>query len=85
MEDGGLVIAAHNYRQHFAKLSALRPGDLIRLTDADGGVHDYTVVQTETLAGDAVAEMTDSQWDLTLFTCTYGGSSRLTVRCIQAE
>ena len=85
VEDGGLVIAAHNYRQHFAKLSALRPGDLIRLTDADGGVHDYTVVQTETLAGDAAAEMTDGRWDLTLFTCTYGGGSRLTVRCIQAE
>ena len=85
VEDGGLVIAAHNYRQHFAKLSALRPGDLIRLTDADGGVHDYTVVQTETLAGDAAAEMTDGRWDLTLFTCTYGGGSRLTVRCIRAE
>ncbi len=83
--DGVLVIAAHNYRQHFARLSALVPGDLIRLTDADGNVHDYTVAQTETLGGGAAAEMTDGRWDLTLFTCTYGGGSRLTVRCIQAE
>ena len=85
VEDGGLVIAAHNYARHFAKLSALRPGDLIRLTDADGNVHDYAVAQTETLGGDAAAEMTDGRWDLTLFTCTYGGKSRLTVRCIRAE
>ena len=85
ISDGGLVIAAHNYRQHFAKLSALVPGDLIRLTDADGNVHDYAVAQTETLGGDAAAEMTDGRWDLTLFTCTYGGKSRLTVRCIRAE
>ena len=84
ISDGGLVIDAHNYRQHFARLSALVPGDLIRLTDADGNVHDYTVAQTETLGGGAAAEMTDGRWDLTLFTCTYGGSSRLTVRCMKA-
>ena len=84
-EGGGLVIAAHNYRQHFARLSALRQGDLIRLTDADGNVYDYAVAQTETLDGGAVDDMTDSRWDLTLFTCTYGGKSRLTVRCMREK
>lgn len=29
--------------------------------------------------------MTDAHWDLTLFTCTYGGKSRVTVRCTRAD
>ena len=31
-------------------------------------------------AGD-VEEMTAGKWNLTLFTCTYGGKKRLAVRC----
>ena len=33
----------------------------------------------------SVQEMTDGDWDLTLFTCTVGGKSRVTVRCVLAE
>lgn len=29
--------------------------------------------------------MTDAHGDLTLFTCTYGGKSRVTVRCTRAD
>jgi hypothetical protein len=29
--------------------------------------------------------MTDGEYDLTLFTCTYGGKSRVTVRCMEAS
>ena len=28
--------------------------------------------------------MTSGDWDLTLFTCTYGGQERYTVRCTLA-
>ena len=83
--EGGLVIGAHNYAAHFGGLSRLRQGDAVYLTDGAGVLHCYTVEWIETLAPESVAEMTDSGWELTLFTCTYGGQNRVTVRCRAAE
>ena len=37
--------------------------------------------ELETLDADAVDYMSAGDWDLTLFTCTYGGQSRVTIRC----
>ena len=74
--EAGLVIAAHNYEQHFARLSLLAAGDAVEFTDVSGAVHRYTVMQVETLAPTAVDEMTGGDWDLTLFTCTYSGQAR---------
>lgn len=82
---GGLVIGAHNYERHFGGLSRLQSGDAVYLTDGAGMVHRYTVALVETLGPEDVAAMTDSQWDLTLFTCTYGGQNRVTVRCSAAD
>ena len=76
-----MIIAAHNYRTHFGKLKNLRPGDEVQFTDTEGNVFRYTVEETETLDKYAVEEMESGSWDLTLFTCTYGGQSRVTVRC----
>ena len=81
--EAGLVIAAHNYEQHFARLSLLAAGDAVEFTDVSGAVHRYTVMQVETLAPTAVDEMTGGDWDLTLFTCTYSGQARVTVRCVK--
>ena len=39
----------------------------------------------ETLPETAVEEMRAGEWDLTLFTCTYDGRARVTVRCIRTE
>jgi sortase A len=75
------VIAAHNYRSHFGRLSALQPKDLILFTDVSGTVHCYEVVLLETLPADATEEMITSGFDLSLYTCTPGGASRVTVRC----
>ena len=77
----GMIIAGHNYRSHFAGLSKLQAGDKIIFTDVDGNVWNYTVAGTETIQGYDVAKMEDGDWDLTLFTCTYGGQQRYTVRC----
>ena len=76
-----LVIAAHNYNRHFGPITQLSPGDPVYFTDMDGLVTEYAVTDTETLMGTDVEAMTDSPADLTLFTCTYGGRSRITVRC----
>ena len=75
------VIAAHNYQSHFGKLSELQPKDLILFTDVSGTVYCYEVVLLETLPGNATEEMIASGFDLSLYTCTPGGASRITVRC----
>lgn len=75
------VIAAHNYPSHFGSLSSLQSKDLILFTDISGRVHCYEVVLLETLPGDATEEMITSGFDLSLYTCTPGGASRVTVRC----
>lgn len=76
-----LVIMAHNYQRHFGSLEKLRAGDTVTFTDMDGVTTQYTVVALDVLAPTAVEEMTAGEFDLTLFTCTYGGKSRVTVRC----
>lgn len=75
------VIAAHNYQSHFGRLSELQPKDLILFTDISGTVHCYEVMLLETLPGSATEEMITSGFDLSLYTCTPGGSNRVTVRC----
>lgn len=75
------VIAAHNYQSHFGRLSEMQPGDLILFTDVSGNVFCYEVVLLETLLPEATKEMITSGFDLSLYTCTTGGGSRVTVRC----
>ena len=75
------VIAAHNYQSHFGRISELQPKDLIMFTDISGTIHYYEVVLLETLPGNATKEMITSGFDLSLYTCTTGGSGRVTVRC----
>lgn len=80
-----LVIAAHNYVRHFGKLSRLSVGDTVYFTDMDGVRSSYEVAVVDVLVPTAVAEMTAGEYDLTLFTCTYGGKSRMTIRCDRVE
>ncbi len=82
---GNLVIAGHNYRAHFGRLSSLSPGDQVVFTDVMGNQFVYEVVETEVLEPTAVEALLSEEWDLTLFTCTYGGQSRVTVRCLKAD
>lgn len=76
-----LVIAAHNYSRHFGGISQFSGGEDVYFTDLDGMRYCYQVVKVETLEPAAVEEMSAGKYDLTLFTCTYGGASRVTVRC----
>jgi sortase A len=76
-----LVLMAHNYSRHFGKISKLNEGDTISFTDVDGVVTYYQVAAMDILEPTAVEVMTSGEFDLTLFTCTYGGGSRVTVCC----
>lgn len=78
---GDLVVMAHNYKKHFGSLSTLRPGDSVTFTDMEGRTLYYEVAALDVLSSTAVEDMTSGEFDFTLFTCTYGGESRVTVRC----
>ncbi len=80
-----MVIAAHNYTRHFGRLKELSGGETVSFTDADGNVFTYEVALVETLMPTDIEEMESGEWDLTLFTCTIGGSYRVTVRCDRVE
>lgn len=77
----GFSIAAHNYTRHFGRLKNLQPGDSVVFTDADGNVFKYLVSMTETLKPSDAESVVYTDWPLTLFTCTLGGRTRVTVRC----
>lgn len=76
-----LVLMAHNYASHFGNISKLETGDTVTFTDMDGEVISYEVVGEDILEPTAVEEMTAGVFDLTLFTCTYGGKYRVTIYC----
>ena len=80
-----LVIAAHNYRFHFGYLGHLKPGDTVVFTDMESKVSYYTVTSVEQLMPTDVDKVKDTGDDLILYTCTYGGAKRITVRCSYAK
>lgn len=80
-EKGNLVIAAHNYDAHFGNLHLLNPKDQIIFTDITGKNFLYEVELTQTIQPKQIEKMTDSDYELTLFTCNYSGRVRIAVRC----
>lgn len=78
--DDSMVILAHNYDRHFGRISSLNVGDPVQFVDADGNIFKYVVAAHETLERLQMRKMVDNDYDLTLFTCTYGGGKRVTVR-----
>lgn len=80
-----LIISAHNYQSHFGRIVELEEGDEVLFTDVDGNTVEYVVVKQETLEETDISEMSAGDWDLTLFTCTVGGTYRVTVRCERVE
>lgn len=81
------IIAAHNYNSHFGKIKYLQEGDQIIFTDCNGEKFRYNVTYTEYIDGYSVEQMSENSesWDITLFTCTLNGQSRVTVRAKLAE
>ena len=80
-----LVIMAHSYRKHFGSFSTSLEGDAVYFTDMDGITTAFEVVAVEFLTPRAVEEMTAGEYDLKLFTCTYGARSRVTLCCDRVE
>jgi sortase A len=76
-----LVLMAHNYQSHFGNISMLETDDRLFFTDVNGITIEYSVIAQDVLSPFSVEEMISGDFDLTLFTCTYGGQSRVTIYC----
>lgn len=86
-EQGNLILAGHNYKHHFTHLRRLAPGSRLSFTDVEGKIFNYVVSKVETVGGYDVKGMLagSDAWDLTLFTCTYSRTERVTVRCVRTD
>lgn len=79
--NGDMIISGHSYKHHFRYIRNLAVGDPVIFTDFEGTRFVYEVSSYEVIGGNDVEGMLAGEWDLTLFTCTYNGSARHTVRC----
>ena len=77
------VIGGHRYRRHFRKLSTLGYGERLSFTDMEGNVYTYEVVEYEVLEPNQAEYLCSGDWDLSLFTCTPGGLTRVVLRCLR--
>ena len=84
-----LVIAGHNYARHFSPLTHLTVGTEVLFVDMNDNTWHYAVSDTEVLQPTQIEEMavktSESNWDLTLFTCTTTGQARYALRCVRTD
>ena len=85
IEEGELVIAGHNYKSHFTGLAKLKTGESLVFTDLEGNQSVYEVHEVYMVDATDIEGMVHSGYDLSLFTCNYGGKARVTVRCERLE
>lgn len=79
-----MVICAHNYYYHFGRFTKLSIGDEVIFIDTEKNEFKYKVSDILILDPYSVEEMKNGNSGLTLFTCTLGGRTRITVRCEDA-
>ena len=75
-----LVICAHAYKNLFGRIKDLNPQDILILTDMFNNKYYYEVKVIEILSPYDVEKMIESEFDLTLYTCTVDSLNRVTVR-----
>lgn len=79
------VIGGHRYRRHFRKLSTLGYGERLSFTDVEGNAYIYEVTECEVLEPNQAEYLCSGDWDLSLFTCTPGGLTRVVLRCLRVN
>lgn len=85
-----LVVCAHNYSTHFDPLRSIALGEEIVLTTVTGQTYHYRITNRQIIEPTAVDQVfkdtaSDTDWDLSLFTCTPSGLARVLVRCSRIE
>lgn len=80
IETNNLVICAHSYKSLFRYIKKLKDEDKAIITDLNGKKYLYKVEVIEILSPTDIKDMIDSDFDLTLYTCTNDNQNRVTVR-----
>jgi len=81
--ENNLVIGGHNYRSLFGKLHHTEVGMKVNFIDVYKNCYIYKIASIEILNPYDVDKLIKSNYDLSLFTCINGGTSRIVVRCIR--
>lgn len=76
-----MIICAHSYKTHFKDIGKLKQGDYIIFTDIHENEYVYEVEEIEILSSTDVEKMINTNFNLTLYTCTNDAINRITVRC----
>ena len=79
-KSGDLVIAGHNFERHFWNIQKLGHGDLLILTTAEGKIRTYVCTQVRIIEPYEIDRLLAGEWDLILYTCTYGGRHRVVAK-----
>lgn len=86
---GNCVLAGHRgsrYGTYFKYLNKLSEGDMVKITDKDGNIHQYEVVSWEVVGPyDNSVKAQGAETELTLLTCENSGTMRLIYHCIYKE
>lgn len=87
-EVGNYCIVGHNYKNKkmFGKLSSIKNGDIVELTDNSGKTIKYAVYNKYVVEPDDVSctsQLTNGNKEVTLITCTNYGKQRLVVKARQ--
>ncbi len=80
IETNDLVLCSHSYDNLLGDIGKLKQGDKVLITDMNDNKYVYEVKVVEILNPTDVKEMVESEFDLTLFTCTKDNLNRMTVR-----
>ena len=81
MTADGRAFPAQNTEDGVTAILTCAAGDEVQFTDMDGTVYLYAVAAVETVQPEEVDKVVNSGHDLTLYTCTLGGKTRVTVWC----
>lgn len=76
-----LVVAGHNYKTEFDVLFSLKAGDTVTFTDVDGNVFTYAVREFASVTPDDSDTVMNSGYALTMYTCNWDTTERVTVFC----
>lgn len=77
-----MVIVGHSYKGVFRALrEKVKEGDEVYFTDVENNTYRYTVGVIEILQPTDTQKMIESEFELSIYTCTYGARERFTVRC----
>ena len=89
-EVGNYVIVGHNYKSKkmFGKLSEIKLGDIIKLTDLKGRTVQYAVYDKYVIEPTDVkctSQLTNGKREVTLIKCTNAGKQRLAVKAREVK